>query len=193
MKKEKVKIDFVNGFYVQQKGKGGGLAMFWRKEINLEIKSDSKHHIDAVITEEATSFKWRITGFYGHPETHRRKDSWSFLNMLNQQYQLLWLCLGDFNEILSGEEKLGGAPRPQQQIDAFRNVVYRCGFKDMGYSGTKYTWCNQPKGENMMYLMLDRVFATMDWLEHFQDIKVRHLVNTTSDHCLLLLADSNVL
>lgn len=52
MKKVKGKIDFVNGLYFQQKGKEGGLAMFWRKEVNLEIKSYSRHHINAVITEE---------------------------------------------------------------------------------------------------------------------------------------------
>ena len=120
-----------------------------------------------MITKEALGFKWRITRFYGHPETHRRRESWSFLNTLNQQYHLSWLCLGDFNEILSREEKLGGAPRLQQQMDAFRNVVNRCGFKDMGYSGSKYTWCNQREGEDMMYLRLDNAFATLDWLAHF--------------------------
>ena len=83
MKKVKGKIGYVNGFYVQQKGKGGGLAMFWKKEVNLEIKSYSRHHIDAVIVEEDSGFKWRITGFYGHPKTHCRKESWSFLNTLN--------------------------------------------------------------------------------------------------------------
>ena len=167
--------------------------MFWRKEINLEIKSYSKHHIDVVITEEASGFKWRITGFYGHLETYRRKESWSFLNTLIQQYHLPWLCLGDFNEILLREEKLGGALRSQQQMDAFRNVVNRCGFKYTGYSGSKYTWCNQREGEDRMYLRLDRAFATLDWLAHFRDIKVRHLVDTTSDHCPLLLAESRVL
>ena len=78
MKKVKGKIGYVNGFYVQQKGKGGGLAVFWGKEVNLEIKSYSRHHIDAVIIEEEICFKWRITGFYGHPKTHYRKDSWPF-------------------------------------------------------------------------------------------------------------------
>ena len=76
MKKVKGKIGYVNGFYVQQKGKGGGLAVFWGKEVNLEIKSYSRHHIDAVIVEEEIGFKWRITGFYGHPKTPCRKDSW---------------------------------------------------------------------------------------------------------------------
>ena len=44
-----------------------------------------------------------------------------------------------------------------------------------------------------MYLRLDKAFATIDWLEHFRDIKVRHLVDTTSDHCPLLLPESWVL
>ena len=49
-----------------------------------------------------------ITGFYGNPETHRRQDSWDELVALNRKFQLPWLCYGDFNEILSREEKMGG-------------------------------------------------------------------------------------
>ena len=111
MKKVKLKLGFVNGFYVQRQGKGGGLAIFWRKEVNLEIKSYSRHHIDAVVTEEGSGFKWRLTGFYGHPKTHRRKESLRYLDTLNRQFHLPWLCFGNFNEILSVEEKLEGAPR----------------------------------------------------------------------------------
>ena len=70
MTKVRMKIGFENGFYVKKEGKGGGLAMLWRREVNLEIKSYSMHHIDAVITGEGARFQWRITGFYGHPETH---------------------------------------------------------------------------------------------------------------------------
>ena len=62
--------------------------MFWRRKVDLEIKSFLRHHIDVVVTEEGTGFKWRIIGFYGHPETHRRKESWNFLNTLNSQFQL---------------------------------------------------------------------------------------------------------
>lgn len=108
IKRVKVKLDFANGFYVQRKGQGGGLAMFWRREVDIEIKSFSRHHIDSVVTKEGTNFKWRITRFYGNPETHRRKESWNFLNTLNSQFQLPWMCFKDFNEILSSEEKLGG-------------------------------------------------------------------------------------
>ena len=139
MKKVKVKLGYVNGFYVQRQGKGGSLAMFWRKEVNLEIRSFSRHHIEAVVTEEVFGFKWRLTSFYGHPETHRRKESWRFLDTLNHQFRLPWLYFGDFNKILFEEEKLGGAPRPQQQMEAFQNIVNKCGLKDMGYYGVNFT------------------------------------------------------
>ena len=57
MKKLKMKLGFVNGLYVQRQGRGGGLAMYWRKEVNLEIKSYSRYHIDAVVVEEGSGFK----------------------------------------------------------------------------------------------------------------------------------------
>ena len=59
------------------------------------------------MTDPDSGFQWRITGFYGNPKTHRRKESWDLLNYLSQKYQMPWLCFGDFNETVSVEEKLG--------------------------------------------------------------------------------------
>ena len=132
---------------------------------------------------------WRITGFNGHPKTLQGKESWNFLNTLSRQYKVPWLCFGDFNEILSKEEKLGGAPRPQQQMDSFRNVVDKCDFKDMGYCGLDFTWCNQQEGNDRIYLRLERAFAIVDWLDYFNNIEVHHFLDTTSNHCALLLSD----
>ena len=39
LKRVTVKIDYANGFYVQKEGKGGGLVLFWREEVDVEIKS----------------------------------------------------------------------------------------------------------------------------------------------------------
>ena len=40
-------------------------------------------------------------------------------------------------------------------------------------------------------MRLDRALATPGWIEHFSNVRVQHLEETTSDHCPLLLADSN--
>ena len=39
MEKIMEKINFVNGLIVPRKGRGGGLAMLWKREIDLEIMS----------------------------------------------------------------------------------------------------------------------------------------------------------
>ena len=96
----------MNGLIVPSVGRSGGLAMLWSRDIKVEVKGYSGNYIDAVVTELESGFKWRITGFYGNPETHRRKESWDLLRSLGQKYQLPWLCFGDFNEIVLVEEKL---------------------------------------------------------------------------------------
>lgn len=164
--------------------------MLWAREIDLEIRSYSPNHIDAVINDAERNFKWRLTGFYGQPETHRRYESWHLLAFLNNQLHLPWLCLGDFNEILSNSEKQGGAIRSQQQMDGFRKVVDYCAFQDLGYCGSDFTWCNMQGGENRIYLRLDRAFANLEWMENFGGTKAHHLVDSTFDHSALLISDS---
>jgi len=40
-----------------------------------------------------------------------------------------------------------------------------------------------------MYLKVDKVFATSDWVDKFGEVRVYHLVDFTSDHCALYLSD----
>lgn len=106
---EKEKAGFLNGLIVPSLGRSGGLILMWKREIIVEVQGYSGSHIDAIVIDPSSGFKWRITRFYGQPVTHWRKESWDLLKALNRQYQLPWLCFGDFNEILSVEEKWGGA------------------------------------------------------------------------------------
>jgi len=74
MENIKFNLGFSNALNVPSQGRSEGLALLWSQETNLEIVSFSKHHIDTTITNQS-NFKWRFTGFYGHPEPHMRKDS----------------------------------------------------------------------------------------------------------------------
>ena len=85
---------------------------------------------------------------------------------------------------------MGGAPRRQRQMDGFREVVNTCGFKNLGYCSPDFTWCNMQEGNNRIYLRLDRALATNDWISYFNGTKVLHLVDSTSDHCALLIVNS---
>ena len=77
-------------------------------------------------------------------------------------------------------------------MDDFREVIHQCRFKDLGFVGPEFTWCNMQEGESRMFLRLDYALATLDWVDHYKDVKVHHLVESTSDHCTLLLTDDTV-
>ena len=73
---------------------------------------------------------WCFTRFYGAPEMANREDSWSVLHHLSSQFNLPWVCIGDFNEITKLGEKSGGAMRPEFQMQNFRDCLDVCGLKD---------------------------------------------------------------
>ena len=75
MERIKNRIGFANGLIVPSVGRSGGIALLWTREINLEVKSYTRFHVDAIILETNSDYKWRLTGFYSHPETHKRYES----------------------------------------------------------------------------------------------------------------------
>ena len=105
------KLSFANKLVVPRRNRGGGIVLFWKRDLALTIKSYSFCHIDTIVNE-GTLEAWRFTGFYGAPETHNRCHSWNMLRTLARQFSLAWCCAGDFNELVSLSEKQGGRPRP---------------------------------------------------------------------------------
>lgn len=106
--------------------------MYWSNSINLNVESYSKNHIDAIINKGARD-AWRFIGFYGEPVTHKCYESWDMLRQLNNRFMLPWLCSGD-------SEKLGGSCRSHAQMQLFRDVIDECGFIDLDFIGSQFTW-----------------------------------------------------
>ena len=104
---------------------------------------------------------WRLTGFYGEPETSKRGDGWSMLRMLSSKLALPWCCMGDFNELLEVEDKHGGASRSHNLMQAFREVLDDCRFVNLGYSGPNFTWHGKRRGE-LVWERLDKGVANYD-------------------------------
>ena len=75
MTKVKERIGFPNGLVVPSEGKSGGIALLWIREVEVQIKSFSRFHIDAFVTDHSLDLSWRLTGFYGNPNTNLRRES----------------------------------------------------------------------------------------------------------------------
>ena len=102
-----------------------------------------------------------------------------------------WLCAGDFNEIQTNDEKMGGALRSIKEIERFREVITDCAFNEMMITGSKFT-CSRRGTSNLIRERLDRGFVTNSWLEMFPWSEERHLVASILDHVPFLFHISNM-
>ena len=83
-------IQFSNFFVVPRHNTGGGLALYWPADMNVDVQTFSTRHIDVII-DLGVNDAWRFTGFYKDPETANRESSWSLLRLLSQRFNLPWV------------------------------------------------------------------------------------------------------
>ena len=181
------KCGFKHGIFVSSNDSSGGLAMLWKEEVKLHVQSFSLSHIDALVDDGTKIGKWHLMGFYGNPETSRRSESWAKLRQLRHTSTLPWLVIGDFNEIMGMLEKEGGSTRPRQQMDSFVETINRCGLRDIGFIGPKFTWLYESRDGLQIQERIDRALATIEWVNLFPMACLYHLTSIALDHSPLAL------
>ena len=181
------KCNFSHSWVVPSAGRSGGLALFWKDGIEVEILDADHSHIDTLVKGGVSMNWWHLTGFYGAPETSRREESWALLKLIRDRSTLPWLVVGDFNEIACASEKEGGSSRQRRQMKLFTETLNWCGLRDMGFVGPRFTWLYQTADGGQIRERLDRVVASSAWAERFREARVHHLSNSASDHSVLAL------
>jgi len=53
-----------------------------------------------------------LTCYYGFLERARQRDAWDLLRALRNMSSLPWCIIGDFNDLLSQQDKAGIHPYP---------------------------------------------------------------------------------
>ena len=107
----KVRLNFGGMIEVCRDTRGGGIVIFWKKDVDFSLGTFSPNHIDGFLNKGRED-EWRFTGFYGEADTRNHHQSWSCLRRLRSRNTIPCLCAGDFNEITRSHEKLGGRLRP---------------------------------------------------------------------------------
>jgi hypothetical protein len=187
MESVRVRLGFDELFTVEPIGRSGGLALLWKESAELEIQNFSKSHINATVKASDGYEEWKLTGFYDNPDHTKRKESWELLQHLKSYSPQPWLCLGDFNEILCQQEKVGAVSRRENQMEQFRNALGACSLADLGYMGLRFTWNNGQSDSGFIKERLDRAVANKEWCQMFEEVEVQILAARTSDHKPLLV------
>lgn len=130
---------------------------------------------------------WRLTCYYGHPERHRRSDSWKLLRTLKLKFDLPWVVIRDFNDIASQAEKRGCHSYPENLINGFNAALEYCGLTDLGMAGYPFTWERGRGSGNWVEERLDRAVGSTNWCSMFNQFQVVNIGVVCSDHSTLLL------
>lgn len=127
--------------------------------------------ITCSVLVEGSDEEFVVSFIYASNFVEERRELWEDIKNHHDTPMLrhkAWLIMGDFNEILDGEEhsRFEDTPFIPQGMREFQTTVQYCSFADMSYNGPLYTW-NNKREEGLVSKKLDRVLVNEEWNRKF--------------------------
>lgn len=119
MENLKFTLVFLDCLVVNCEGCSVGIVLFWHQDVNMEIVSYSKQHIEAWVSDLNLNCKWHMTTVYGHLKVGHRKGIWQLLKSTSVSPIGPWICFWNFNRVVSNSE---------WQMRDFRDAIDSCNF-----------------------------------------------------------------
>lgn len=165
----------------------GGLCLLWHEELDVTMLTKNSSVIHAYINHEVLPSKWLLTCVYGPPYYNLKKHFWDKLNEMADNINEPGALIGDFNEVMSQNEKLGGRHTGSTSRKYLENFIEYSRCIDLGFVGNLYTWRNKREGLAHIRQRLDRALANERWRTDFPRAGVEHLPASHSGHNPILL------
>ena len=178
--------DFIHT--VEPEGRSGGLAIFWKSHLEIEFLYADKNLMDLQVSSR--NKVWFISCVYGLPVTHMRPKLWEHLNSIGLKRAEAWCLIGDFNDIRSNDEKLGGPRRSPSSFQCFEHMLLNCSMHELGSTGNSFTWGGN-RNDQWVQCKLDRCFGNPAWFSIFPNAHQWFLEKFGSDHRPVLVKFTN--
>lgn len=173
---------------VEAQGFSSGIWLLWDdSSIDFEVVV-----VDHQIVTGLVRFRDRdfcvISVVYASPTYVLQSFLWSYLKKLGQIIVAPWVLVGDWNQVVAPEDKLGGRPVTSGPTNSLWSVISDCALVDVGFSGSKFTWSNMRLGQGCIRERLDRAWSNGGWQQRFPCSSVKHLPRHHSDHHPILFS-----
>ncbi|KAA3458339.1 reverse transcriptase [Gossypium australe] len=181
------KLGFDRSHRIESAGFSEGIWVRWKEYIPISIIHNHPQFMIFRIQGTNLNDGFFLVVVYGSPDRTRRKLLWENLTNALPQASLPWLILGDFNAILSPQDKKSDRSIGKR-CKLFGTFVDNCNLQDLGYIGPSYTW---QRGNT--FERLDRALANDAWISAFPHSRVHHLPRIKSDHRPIFLKTTPML
>ncbi|XP_058078937.1 uncharacterized protein LOC131227200 [Magnolia sinica] len=167
---------------------GGKVWVFHHHSLNITVVNSSDQMLLLSLSLQVLNELTYISIVYASCNRIQRRTLWREISNLASSIRRLWVIGGDFNAVLNANEKLGAQMADTNSSADFFEVVQDSSLQDAGFSGNRFTWCNNREGAVRVWARLDRVLFNICWGAIFSSFQVQHLPTNKSDHAPLLVS-----
>jgi exonuclease III len=165
-------------------GASGGLAILWNpSNTTLSRPFSTIGTITTHFEVTGSNQEGTITNVYG-PQSQQEKDKFMERLVLIKSLATTpnWIIGGDFNMILSLEEKTGGSKRLEQDSGKFKTLIEHLKLVDIENNNGTFTWSNRRSGNQHVACRLDRFLVAEELIEKDLCMESLILPKAGSDH-----------
>ncbi|XP_020249117.1 uncharacterized protein LOC109826498 [Asparagus officinalis] len=172
------------------------IVILWDPHImDIQINSFSAQQITCAVKTTDGRLSCIISSIYGSNHLVARKNLWSELSQIHQSIgNLPWLICGDFNALISNEEKLGGSMLSEADTKDFKQFIEDCNLLHLKTIGCFFTWNNKQDSTTRVWSRLDRALVNDSWFLEYNSSHVEFLSPCFSNHspALVSIYEDNV-
>ena len=133
------------------------ILVFWNPStVKVELNAFTAQGLHVTISSLVNQCVFLATFIYGYNTVIARRGLWEDLQKWSSNSP--WIILGDFNSILSQNDKHNGEPVSSYEVSDFRTCCSVLGLSDLNYTGCKFTWTN-----GKIWSKIDRVLVNPYW------------------------------
>ncbi|XP_074278596.1 uncharacterized protein LOC141602188 [Silene latifolia] len=161
---------------------GGRIWILWQAhEWDINFPEYDAQFIHMTVLHKSTNRRFYATMVYAFNGSTERQSLWANLSRLANNIQGAWAIGGEFNCVLTEDERVGGSISRQDAED-FRQCLHQCEVIDSLTMGALYTWNNKQCPADRVYSRLYRFLVNQDWLNDFPLLYAHYLPEGTFDH-----------
>lgn len=155
-------LPFKGALHVDTYGYAGGIWLLWHpKVVDMSKLASTEQKIHVLVKVKSSNFSWLLSAIYAIPRVSERFLLWDNLSIVSGVQDLLWVLLGDFNEVLCSDDKFRRNPMNIRRALRFKDCLDVCGMMDLGFCGPKFTWSNLRNIRGLILKGLDHCFANV--------------------------------
>ena len=169
---------------LSSQGTSGGIACLWDpKEVVIHHMVGSWGILAVAIQSRHSNQIMLCITVYAPTTLEEKRRQWKNITHIISHFPEAWILIGgDFNTILSLNEKMGGNRNLDKSTDLMNEYISNLHLVDIQPDNGLMTWSNRRKGLACIMERLDRFLLSEDFLIHGHIPKVKTLNNAGSDH-----------